>query len=150
MSEPSMRKEFPLKKISAVIANVYARLQTISGTGPLPPSPLAHEQAMGQATEQDEAKTQLLPRRETILQLDDLPIMNTVTRRWPLAKLDYLSVARTGDVSNIPPRVPPSLPHSAHSVVEVMPTGGENYSVASIAEDETEEMDALPGDITEA
>ena len=81
MSDPSMRKEFPLKKISAVIANVYARLQTISGTGSLPSSPSAHEQAMEQATAQDEAKTQLLPRRETVLQLDDLPIMNTVTRR---------------------------------------------------------------------
>jgi len=146
MSDPSMRKEFPLKKISAVIANMYARLQTIGGTGSLPPPTSEREQDI----EQDEAKTQLLPRRETVLQLDDLPITNTVTRRWPLAKLDYLSVARTEGASNIPPRLQPSLPHSSHSVVEVMSAESENYSVASIAEDETEEMDALPSDMAES
>jgi hypothetical protein len=145
-----MRKEFPLKRISAVIANVYARLQTISGTGSLPLPPSAREQDPDDEPEQDEAKTQLLARREVVLQLDDLPIINTVTRRWPLAKLDYLSIPPTGDVSNIPPRLQPAPPQLARPIGEVLPTEGENYSVASIAEDETEEMDALPGDIAEA
>jgi hypothetical protein len=130
MSESPARKEFPLKQIGAVIANLYARLQP-KRTGDSTP-----------ADEQDDAKTQLLAPHDTIITLDDLPITNTITRRWPLAKLDYPTLTRAEDAPVMPPLLQSSLPKSGRQA--------ENYTVSSLAEDETEEMDALPGDSAEA
>lgn len=142
MSEPPMRKEFPLKQIGAVIANLYARLQARhTGDG---------QSALPLANVQDEAKTQFLPPREIILYLDDLPITNTITRRWPLAKLEYPSPARTESTTDMPLLFQSPLAPSSRQAVEVIRPEPEDFTVSSIAEDETEEMDALPGDTTEA
>jgi len=141
MSDPSVRKEFPLKQIGVVLANLYTRLQNLSsGDAPL---------ALPSDREQDEAKTQLLLPRESILHLDDLPIKNTITRRWPLVKLDYPSLPHHEGAPMMPPilPVPPAQPSS--SSAEAPRTNVESPTTSSIAEDETEEMDALPGDTSE-
>lgn len=142
MSEPPMRKEFPLKQIGAVIANLYARLQAKSSVDAQPTPPLAKAQ--------DEAKTQFLSQREAILYLDDLPITNTITRRWPLAKLEYPSPSRPESTTDMPLLFQSPLTQSSHQAVEVIRPEPENFTLSSLAEDETEEMDALPGDAPEA
>jgi predicted amidohydrolase len=136
MSDPPVRKQLPLKQIGTILANLYARLQTLNTSD--------EQVTLPASSGQDEAKTQLLPQREPILHLDDLPIKSTITRRWPLAKLDYSSLESAEE----PPEMPPLL-QSPYQSVDVNKTPVENYTVSSVAEDETEEMDALPGDAKE-
>lgn len=142
MSEPPTRKEFPLKQLGAVIANLYARLQA-KRTG-------NSQAALPLASAQDEAKTQFLSSREVVLYLDDLPITNTITRRWPLAKLEYPSAARTEGAADMALLFQSPLVQPAPQAVEVIGPEAENFTLSSIAEDETEEMDALPGDSPDA
>ncbi|MEZ4735902.1 MAG: nitrilase-related carbon-nitrogen hydrolase [Caldilineaceae bacterium] len=141
MSDPAVRKEFPLKQIGVVLSNLYARLQNLSASD----TPLA----LPANTEQDEAKTQPLPLRESILHLDDLPVKNTITRRWPLVKLDYPSLPHHEGAPTMPPILPVPPIQTSLSSVEVPKTTPESVTPSSIAEDETEEMDALPGDTSE-
>lgn len=141
MSDPPVRKQPPLKQISTLLANLYARLQTINTSDAPLTLPTNHEQ--------DEAKTQPLPPRELIVQLDDLPIKNTITRRWPLAKLDYTTLTSAGEPPAMPPLLQAPLSQTSYQPVEVNKLNSETYTVSSIAEDETEEMDALLGDTNE-
>ncbi|MEZ4676192.1 MAG: hypothetical protein R2932_18360 [Caldilineaceae bacterium] len=71
---------------------------------------------------------------------------STITRRWPPIKLDYSSV-------NLLTTEMPDLAHSAKSSGSRQPTNdvqpkhvnhSPSTSVSTAAEDETEEMDALP------
>lgn len=140
MSELPIRKELSLKQVSALIAGLYARLHQIS--------PSDATAGLPSTQDADEAKTQMLPPRDPVLHLDDLPITNTITRRWPLTKLDYPVVART-EGTELPSLLQPPFAQSAHQVVEVIKPPQENYTTSSLAEDETEEMDALPGDSSE-
>lgn len=143
MSEPSIRKEFPFKQISAAIASLYARLQP--------------KRAGGMATTlsstygQDEAKTEMVPPSSgSLVALDDLPITNTITRRWPLAKLNYPAFVRADEASPLPPPLQsPLLPLPQQGGQTTRPQPN-HASVSSLAEDETEEMDALPGDTAES
>lgn len=138
MSEPSARKEFPLKQIGAAIANLYARLQ--------PKRSGAAITRLTPSYEQDEAKTQKVTLRDTILALDDLPITNTITRRWPLAKLNYPAFVRSEETASLPPLLQsPLLPLPQPGSQALQPVS-DSYEGSSLAEDETEEMDALPGD----
>lgn len=141
MSDPPVRKQLPLKQISALLANLYARLQTFTTSN----EPLS----LPANSEQDEAKTQLLPPREPILHLDDLPIKSTITRRWPLAKLDYAALAHTSGAPEMPSLSQSPLSQIPYQAMDVNKPNSETYTISSIAEDETEEMDALPGDTTE-
>lgn len=141
MSEPPIRKEFPLKQLGTVIANLYARLQAKSAGD--------SQTAPSVANAQDEAKTQFVSPREVVLYLDDLPITNTITRRWPLAKLEYPAATRTESTVEMPLLFQSPLVQSSAQAVEVIRPEPENFTLSSIAEDETEEMDALPGDTTD-
>ena len=139
MSEPSARKEFPLKQIGTAIANLYARLQPKRSAA----TPSANY-------DQDEAKTQKAQPTDAVMALDDLPITNTITRRWPLAKLNYPAFVRTEEPSLLPPPLQSPLRTVSPSGEQPPRLKAENYPGASMAEDETEEMDALPGDTNEA
>lgn len=142
MSEPPARKEFPLKQIGAAIANLYARLQP-KRTGAMVASPMS-------TYEQNEAKTQKVLLTDTIVTLDDLPITNTITRRWPLAKLNYPAFVRSEEPTPLPSLLQsPLLPLPQHGNQAIRPSLDKDKG-ASLAEDETEEMDALPGDDSQA
>ena len=141
MSEPPIRKEFPLKQLGAVIANLYARLQA-RGTGDV-------RSALPPVNAQDEAKTQFVSPREAVLYLDDLPITNTITRRWPLAKLEYPAAVRSEGTAEMPLLFQSPFVPASSQAVEVIRPEPENFTISSLAEDETEEMDALPGDTTD-
>ncbi|MBX3013195.1 MAG: hypothetical protein KF832_16875 [Caldilineaceae bacterium] len=137
MSDLPAHKALPFKQLSTMIASLYSRLQTISNsTGAAEPATTAAS---------DEATTPLLPVQEPVLQLDELAITNTITRRWPLTKLDYPLLVRT-EGTELPSRLQPPLAPSAQQVIEVIKPAPESYIPSSIAEDETEEMDALGGD----
>jgi len=138
MAESSGRKELPFKQIGAMIANLYARLQARGASGTGDTSPVGNQL--------DEAKTQLLPLREPVLHLDDLPITNTITRRWPLAKLDYQALTRAEGTTELPSLLQSPFAKVTPQAVEVIKPEQETYNTSSMAEDETEEMDALPGD----
>ncbi|MCE7983796.1 MAG: hypothetical protein DYG89_21690 [Caldilinea sp. CFX5] len=138
MSEPPVRKEFPLKQIGTALANLYARLQP-KRSGAMAASPPS-------TYEQDEAKTQKVLLTDTIIALDDLPITNTITRRWPLAKLNYPAFVRAEEPTPLPPLLQsPLLPLPQQGSQAIRPPLN-NDKGSSLAEDETEEMDALPGD----
>ena len=141
MSEPSARKEFPLKQIGTAIANLYARLQPKRSAATVTPSA---------NYDQDEAKTQKALPTDAVMALDNLPITNTITRRWPLAKLNYPAFVRTEEPSLLPPPLQSPLRTVAPSSEQSSRLKAENYPGASLAEDETEEMDALPGNTNEA
>ena len=137
MSEPSVRKEFPFKQIGTAIANLYARLQPRRSTPSL--------SALSPTYVQDEDATQPLPARNAIVALDDLPITNTITRRWPLTKLDYPAFIRPEEPSTtmLPLLQTPLLTKPEQG----RPTSQQTEAYpSSLAEDETEEMDALPSD----
>ncbi len=142
MSDSPLRKQLSFQQIGAAVAALYASLQAISIVNLVAPLPANREQ--------DEAKTQLLPAREPVLQLDDLLINNTVTRRWPLAKLDYTSFVRIQETPDMPPLLQTPLAQPTHQTGNVANTNQENHPTLSNAEDETEEMDALPGDVEES
>lgn len=137
MSEPTARKEFPLKQIGAAIANLYSRLQPKRSAAPA---------ALPATLAQDEDKTQPLSPQNTVIALDDLPITNTITRRWPLAKLDYPAFMRAEEPSTMPPLLQTPLITPLPPSRSTARTPIDNDSSSSLADDETEEMDAIPGD----
>ncbi len=140
-SAPPMRRE-SFQHASATVDALYASLQAMRVDNTAAALPANREQ--------DEAKTHLLPAREPVLQLDDLLINNTVTRRWPLVKLDYTSFVRTQGTPDMPPLLQTPLTQPGQQTGNIRNTNQENYLSPSNAEDETEEMDALPGDTTES
>ncbi len=133
-----VRRELPAQHIEAAIAALQANLQVVR---------LENVAATASATgQQDEAQTQVPPAREPMLQLDDLLVNNTVTRRWPLAKLDYTSFVRTQGTPDMPPLLQAPMSQSALQSGRPTPANQERHKHSSLAEDETEEMDAVPGD----
>lgn len=142
MSEPSARKEFPFKQLGTAIANLYARLQ--------PKRSNATTTTRSATYEQDEAKTQMAPPIDVIVTLDDLSITNTITRRWPLAKLNYSAFVRTDDAATLPPLSQSPLLTVPRQGGQAARTQPDRNTTPSLAEDETEEMDALPGDTAES
>jgi hypothetical protein len=115
-----------------VIAGLYARLQQA-------PDLLAENALGGDGM----AGKRLLAAGKPILRLDELPVTGTITRRWPPVKLDYSAVnlmtAEMPDLSQPPPTVSNSSRFSAGAM-----NSGPTSSTATAADDETEEMDALP------
>ncbi|MEZ4868729.1 MAG: nitrilase-related carbon-nitrogen hydrolase [Caldilineaceae bacterium] len=135
ISDTPVRKELPFKQIGAAIANLYARLQNTGANEEL--ADLVEQEP------QDEADTQLLTTKDHLLRLDDLPVYSTITRRWPPAKLDYRSVelASPPEMTDFLQEMPP------HTALDTGASDQEHMGGSrppSLAEDETEEMDALP------
>ena len=133
LSDTPVRKDLPFKQIGRILESLHARLQSTSES--IDSSGGSH---LG-------TPTKLLPGGETLLRLDDLPISSTITRRWPPKKLDYATVSLIAAATDMPalPNVnrhnQPTLDTTARSTKE--PT----RTTSSLAEDETEEMDAVSG-----
>jgi hypothetical protein len=132
LSDTPIRRDVPFKQIGRVIAGLYARLQQA-------PDLLAENALGGDGM----AGKRLLAAGKPILRLDELPVTGTITRRWPPVKLDYSAVnlmtAEMPDLSQPPPTVSNSSRFSAGAM-----NSGPTSSTATAADDETEEMDALP------
>ncbi len=121
-SDTPVRSELPLGQVSEVLAQLYARLQSLppdEPAGVLPGAAVASaKEATGQST----------LAKESIMTLDDLPIFASITRRWPLTEDPRDAFAE------IEVRIPP------HARLD----GTQAPNPAIRTEDETDEMDALP------
>ena len=88
-SDTPVRSELPLGQVSEVLAQLYARLQSLppdEPAGALTSAPAANVQgATGQST--------LV--KEPIMTLDDLPIFASITRRWPLTEDPAMRLPRS-------------------------------------------------------
>ena len=121
-SDTPVRSELPLGQVNEVLAQLYARLQSL----PLDEPVSALPDATGANVRGSDGQS-TLP-KEPMMTLDDLPIFASVTRRWPLTE-----DPRDG-FAEINVRIPPNATQgNAQSVNPTIRT-----------EDETDEMDALP------
>lgn len=134
LSDTPVRKDLPFKQIGRILESLHARLQSTS------------EAVDSSGGHHLGTPTKLLPGGETLLRLDDLPITSTITRRWPPKKLDYATVSLI-DAATDMPALPNANRHhqptpdtTARSTKEPIPR-----TTSSLAEDETEEMDAVSG-----
>ena len=119
-SDTPVRSELPLGQVSDVLAQLYARLQSLPADEPAEALPTTSSEA--------DAENASPIHREPIMTLDDLPIFASVTRRWPLIEEPDEGFAEI-DV-RLPKSLAPERVRSANSVIRT--------------EDETDEMDALP------
>lgn len=129
LSDTPIRRNIPIKQIGRVMAGLYTRLQH---------APNLLDDGHSESMLTDE---QQLFQGTSILQLDELTVTSTITRRWPPAKLDYSSV---DTMAAEMPELSQStvVTGDARSPGHAVDTPLEDY-LASTAEDETEEMEAL-------
>jgi len=138
LSDTPVRKELPFKQLGRILESLQARLlnaaETLEALDPtdsrLPPA---------------FAPGHLLPSGEPLLRLDELPITSTITRRWPPQKLDYATVSLIDAQTDMPAltsaRPSPPAPSAGNRSGKEAST----RLTPSLAEDETEEMDAVVG-----
>lgn len=130
VSDTPIRRDIPFKQISRVIASLYARLQYTPELAE--GSPFGMQSVTGE---------RLLTAGKPILRLDELPVTSTITRRWPPIKVDYSTVnlmtADMPELTQIPSTIGNRSLSSEDSTFSIQ-------GLSSSAEDETEEMDALP------
>jgi len=130
LSDTPVRRDMAFKQIGRVVATLYARLKD---------APNLLEEIH---PEEPLADDHLLDKDKVIVRLEELPVISTITRRWPPAKLDYSSVEpMTADMPEIA-HSPLVSEHPTDSAE--IPHGDPERKPTSTAEDETEEMEALP------
>ncbi len=136
LSDTPVRKDLPFKQLGRILESLQARLQS---------TPESIESSGGHPGSTP-PPTKLLPSGETLLRLDELPITSTITRRWPPKKLDYATVSLIDAAADMPALAaaahhrPSTQDPAARSVKEPA-----TRTSSSLAEDETEEMDAVSG-----
>lgn len=137
-SDTPVRKELPFKQIGRILENLQARLLNA-------PETLDAFDATDWQQATALAVVKLLPSGEPLLRLDELPITSTITRRWPPKKLDYAAVSLIDTETDMPALTTTRLSQPAQNA----PSRGVKEPTAritsSLAEDETEEMDAVSG-----
>lgn len=130
VSETPLRRQLPL-------AQIYERLKHL---------PRVHSLALltqpGAGSEQTAG---LLSGAETPLNLEDLPVISAVTRRWPAHDAHQHAVEAPLDLSELPEALAYST--AAPADRPVGPPTSETTNPG--ADDETDEMDALPGNLTD-
>ncbi|MBK8050109.1 MAG: hypothetical protein IPK16_25210 [Anaerolineales bacterium] len=121
-SDTPLRRTLPGSQASKMLASIYERLYTaprLSDGSPAQPDVLAATGVVAAAT--------------PMISLDDLPVIASITSRWPLTRIDNDNPAS-------------QEPISEWSTPAPGPTAGNSLSEPQAAhEDETDEMDALAG-----
>jgi len=128
LSEIPLRRDASYHQVDRVIASLYARLQHAPDLSP-----------EGTAVADADPNSGLLDNGKQLLRLDDLPVTTTITRRWPPNKVNYsaanVQATEIPELARLAPPIPSeNVNSSSHS----------KRASHSAAEDETEEMDALP------
>ncbi|MFN8492137.1 MAG: nitrilase-related carbon-nitrogen hydrolase [Caldilineaceae bacterium] len=135
-SDTPVRKTLPLEQAGKMLANLYQKLQLLPR--------LSGEKALPEGAESEAAPAQPAgaPASTDQIHLDDLPVISSLTSRWPLHGSNAkpkLPTEHLTDLAELPdnllenlkvPELPPRKPGAGRS---------------GVAEDETDEMDALPG-----
>jgi predicted amidohydrolase len=129
-SDTPIRRQLPLAQAGQLLAKLYERLQELPRTF----DPVALPEPA------DAPPSALLTTSLAPLRLDDLPVINTVTRRW----------SGTTRLSQRPAETPIDLSELPEQLVPAAEMGSKSTKVAIYGrispgpDDETDEMDALP------
>jgi predicted amidohydrolase len=130
-SETPLRRDLPLPQVNKLLAALYEQLRSmprLADGEPEQASPaLLDTENAGQMAAEDAG----LP---PLISLDDLPVIASVTGRWPLLPV---SVGSSPLQETISEWKPPSPSHQAPAIVPLHPTPTTDF------EEETDEMDAL-------
>lgn len=139
LSDTPVRKDLPFKQIGRMLASLQARLQSTAEA-------LESTENMTTQPATLPLTVKLLPSGETLLRLDELPITSTITRRWPPQKLDYATVSLIDAEADMPALA--NAKRHSQPTPNPLARGTKEPTLrptSSLAEDETEEMDAVPG-----
>lgn len=134
-SETPLRRDLPLPQVNKLLAALYEQLRGMPRLAD--GEPLEDPQALLAA--QDPNPNEAAPAEANLpplLSLDDLPVIASVTGRWPLHPVTIGSSPVQETVSEWKP---PPPPHQAPAIVPLHGTGTTDF------EEETDEMDALDG-----
>jgi predicted amidohydrolase len=125
-SETPLRRDLPLPQVNKLLAALY---EQVSGMPRLADGePAEHSQVDAVADQADAAAP--------LLSLDDLPVIASVTSRWPLPSL---AVDSRPEQEIVNEWQPPDAGGQTPAIVPLNPAAAE-------FEEETDEMDALNGD----
>ncbi|MDQ3247596.1 MAG: hypothetical protein M3Q45_00165, partial [Chloroflexota bacterium] len=133
-SETPVRKQVALGGAGDLLAKLYQRLQA------LPRLTVSASGAETTTLEAQDALHRLLTNAP--IDLDELPVISSLTSRWPLAGSDEsleLQLEQVTNLSELPAHRLPARSTPASYKTQLSPTE------EVIVEDETDEMDALPG-----
>ncbi len=133
LSETALRRDVSHRQIDRIIASLYARLQhapDLSADG----TPITDDDANHGTLD-----SSTLDSGTELLRLDELPVTTTITRRWPPNKVNYSAVnLQATEIPELARTAPPTPSENVNS------SSHSKRASHSAAEDETEEMDALP------
>ena len=141
-SDTPVRKTLPLEQAGQVLAKLYQKLQTLPRIGreTARPEMTIAEPSLGQP---------VLPAPKELIGLDDLSVISSLTSRWPLhgsnQKLKSTPDHMT-DLTELPDNL---LDNLAIRELAASQTRAAGALPDVIADDETDEMDALPGASTD-
>ncbi len=126
-SDTPVRRNMPIEQTGQLLAQLYERLQQlprISDVSLIAEQPLPEEETLN-TSDAESAQSE-----EQLFTLDKLPVLSSVTSRWPLSAGGNLSVSVVEEYVEIA---------AMQQLAERDPDQNVNR-----AEDETDEMDALP------
>ena len=135
-SDTPVRKTLPLEQAGQVLSTLYQKLQTLPR--------IAKSQAPAEGAVADAPPTKpVLPAPKEPIRLADLAVISGLTSRWPLHGINHKLKSSTDhltDLAELPDNLLDNLkmrersaPHHRSALSDV------------VADDETDEMDALPG-----
>ena len=135
-SDTPVRKTLPLEQAGKMLANLYQKLQLLPRLG--------KEKALPEVAEPEEAPAQpaVAPAPTDQIHLDDLPVISSLTSRWPLYGSNAkpkLPTEHLTDLAELPDNLLENLK------IPDLPSRKSGAGRSGVAEDETDEMDALPG-----
>jgi predicted amidohydrolase len=131
-SDTPVRHKLPLAQAGQLLARLYERLKGL---------PKIFDPALltTTANDDDEITENLLANNNTPLSLDELPIINLVTRRWSTTNPNDIFESEELDFTQLPDyaRLDPEFFRTTQSTV------AEVRGLAKTSDEETDEMDAL-------
>jgi predicted amidohydrolase len=134
-SETPLRRDLPLPQLNKLLASLYEQLREmprLADGEPIEDAKAMLETHDGAPGTGDPAEANLLP----LLSLDDLPVIASVTGRWPL---HTVAIGNSPTQETVSEWKPPSPPLQAPAIVPLHPASTTDF------EEETDEMDALDG-----
>jgi predicted amidohydrolase len=132
-SDTPVRKQLPLVQAGQILSRLYERLKSLPRTfDPALLAEVENEQGGGLLSQKS-------PFVVEPLHLDELPVVGVVTRRWSNQREEQPLAYSQLDISALPE----NLAHDWQRALAPEPT--EAASPAQAADEETDEMDALPG-----
>jgi predicted amidohydrolase len=131
-SDTPLRRDLPLPQVNKLLAALYEQVRGMKRLADGEPFEDGSTGAGGMTSSLVSATASGPP----VISLDDLPVIASVTGRWPLHSV---AVGSSPLQETITEWKPPATPHQAPAIVPLHPTTATDF------EEETDEMDALNG-----